>query len=239
MTIPYTGVTFLFGSFVFFFLARRFRQVYKKELNFVARNFSLSFFCFGLRYSIAGALSLFLVQEQTIWRIFNPIQNFFTFFGLVLLSHTIVKVRLLRFGFIYTLFISILSALFLVLIILYPPLYYFENGFLAWKPGLAVGLIGSLVIFLVIIPLGVTFLQMARKTDDRVVKIRSLGIGLAAFWLILPVILDYFIINILKLDVRYSELNYFILFLILLITIFLTYRPHPAGALSSRQTRVP
>lgn len=225
--IPFTGLNFLFGSFVLAFLAVRFHRAYRTENNRVAKIFVIIFFCLGMRYLSEGIPAVFFMGNQDNWRILYFASSVFTVAGLVFIGYASAFVKFQKFVKPYTGFLVFLALIILSLYTIYPPDYFFINGFLSWKVNLWLGLGYFILLILTVIPLGVVFLRLAVETQDKRTKIRSIGLGLVSLLLILPAITDVFFISVLKLSPMYADIGYFFSFLILLITLLLTYKPLP------------
>lgn len=222
MIIPTTGIVFLFGAFVYLYLSRKFYQCFKLENNRVAKLFSYSFFLIGLNYIVSGIPCLLLVENQSIWRIISPIYFFLIGGGWMLLAYTVFSFKFQKYSkIIGILFVSVFITL--SPFIFKTPHYFFVEGALDWEIESSLWFLGILIYPLIIIPLMVIFFQEARRAIDRKIKIRSLGFGLALIWILLGMITDFFLITILKLHPVYSDLNYFIVFSILAITLIFTW----------------
>lgn len=93
MTIPISGIVFIFGAFVYIYLSRRFWRCYKAENNVVAKLFSYAFFLLGTYSVVVGIPSLLLIENQTIWRIIAPIYAFLLGGGYLIIGYTVGYIR--------------------------------------------------------------------------------------------------------------------------------------------------
>lgn len=229
MIIPTTGIVFFFGAFVFIYLARRFWQCYKLENIRIAKFFSYSFFLIGLNYIVLGIPCLLLIESQIVWRIVAPIYFFLVIGGWLLFGYAVFSVLPERFNrfkrIIGALFLMILIPTTSVFLIFYPPHYFYTDGTLDWEIESILVLPALIIMPLIVIPSVIIFFQEAKKAKDKKTKIRSLGFGIALIFMITGVIIDLFLITVLKLHPIYSDLNYFIVFLILAITLIITWGP--------------
>jgi len=121
--------------------------------------------------------------------------------------------------------LSIITITAIGLFIVSPPTYFYINGSLGWEIEPIIGIISFLPIVLAVIPVGIVFFQEARRAEDKRVKIRAFGLGLAMCWGIFPSIMDFILGNFFKIPPLYSDLSYLGCFLFLFITILLTWKP--------------
>ena len=229
MVIPTTGIVFLFGAFVYIYLARRFWNCYKLENNNTAKLFSYAFLSFGLGYFIQGAVSLLLIESQSVWRIISPLFGVCMAGGYGIITYAAARIKFQE----SLLFVKTLFPLILILIcipgiiffILSPPIYFYTDGTLNWeiKSEVAPLIFGVSSLFIVFS--ATVFFREAKKIQDKKGKIRAFGLGLALLWLIVAMVTDFFLLTILKVHPIFSDLNYSIMFLILAITLILTWSP--------------
>jgi len=229
MIIPTTGIVHLFGAAVLIFLASRFYRYYKAENNYVAKLFSYSFFLIGLSYIFSGIPSLLLIKNQIIWRISVPVYTFLLIGGWLVLAYILAYTKFRKYTWLIVGPISIFFIAIVISFITHPPFYFFIDGSVNWEIESLLGLMMFPAVLLLIIPMGISFFQQARRAEDRRVKIRAVGLGLAICWMVIPVIFDFFLLSIFRVHPIYSDLTYFIFFLVLLVTVLLTWgRPQPA-----------
>lgn len=229
-TIPLTGINFLIGSVIYFYLARRFYKCHKSEQNQVAKFFSWSFLLLGLNYLIVACPCLFLIDSAKVWRFIDPFRILFMFSGFFLMIYTVVYLTSKRYLPLITVILAIVAVSFSLLAFLNPPSYFFVDGILDWElgsrlTGQLTGALYSVFILMVMLPVMVFFFRQARRVESKQVKIRSIGLGLFMLWSILGGLTDMFLITTMGLHPIFSELNYFIVFIILLFTMVKTWVP--------------
>ncbi len=225
MVIPTTGIVFLFGVLVYFYLSWKFRKVYKKENNNTAKWFSYAFLLQGIYYLLQGVLALFLVDNPQIWRIVDPIRISITVISYLIIGYAIFKTAYPRFTPYFIFFIFTSGMLSVVLFIIYPPSYFYINGSMSWswQVGLITKTINMISVFAVLLTFIFFFFREAKRTEDKSVKIRSLGLGLFFFLWIVSGMTDTVLCTVFNLNPVYSDLNYLITFLILAITLVKTW----------------
>lgn len=223
MPIPTTGLVFFFGAFVFIYLARKFQKLYKSENNLVARNFSYGFLFLGLYYFIDGLPSLFLIADQAVWRIIAPVYTFFISTGWSIIIYTVFSSKFKNLSKLVA--VSMLSFVIFNtgVVIFYPPYFFFSGGSLDWEvgPAFTLSIFSTLPLLIILL---VIFFQQARITQDKTTKIRSFGLGLFIIWTLLGMINDFFLTTVLNLPAVSSDINNFIVFSILAITLIKTWK---------------
>ncbi len=231
MVIPITGLVFLFGSFVFLYLSRKFYSCYKEENNQIARYFSYGFFSIGLSYLIEVIPCLLLIEDHFVWRIVAPLYIFLYTAGWTLFAYTVFSNKFPK----YSKIISFL--LFFVLIttvssyLSQVPNYYYTDGSLNWEPLFGSNLqrfslvLSNLATFLLLIPLIIIFFSEAKKMNDIKIKIRSLGFAVALIFLFISIITDLVFVTILKVHPGYSDLVYLLMFSALASTLIYSWFP--------------
>ena len=226
MIIPTSGIAFFFGAFVYIYLGRRFWRCYKAENNTVAKLFGYAFFLIGTYSLVIGIISLLLIKNQAIWRIIAPIYAFLLGGGYLIIGYTVGYIRFRKYlpFYITLLLVGLISIV--TLYIIYPPSYFYTDGSLNWKINLPImGLVIPIFVMMIIIPSIIIFFQEAKKAENKKVKIRSLGFGLALSAAFFGMISDFFLITVFGLHPIFSDLNYFIISLILLLTLVPTWTP--------------
>ncbi len=233
MVIPTTGIVFLFGAFVFIYLSRRFYQCYKAENNRVAKLFSYSFFLIGLNYIVSGIPSLLLIESHDFWKFIAPSYFCFLAAGWILLGFTVFSNRLPKYAKIIGIVASLIFIISVLPFFFQVPNYYYTDGALSWDFGQSTEFpqlffISLATIPFALFPLIIIFFWEARKTTDKKAKIRSLGFGIALGFMFLGTIIDSFLLTLMKVHPIYSDLNYFVIFIVLAITLlFSWFSPRP------------
>lgn len=226
MTIPITGIVFLFGAIVYIFSSHKFYQCWKRENNYIAKLFAYAFFLLGLHWFLNVIPCLMFIGDQAlIWRIIDPARIFFLFTGITILGYTMSYIRFPKYKWLAVILLSTITITAIWLFIISPPTYFYINGSLGWEIEPIIGIISFLPIALTVVPMGIVFFQEARRAEDKRVKIRAFGLGLAMCWGIFPSIMDFILGNFFKIPPLYSDLSYLGCFLFLFITILLTWKP--------------
>jgi len=227
-TIPTTGLVFSFGAFVYLYLSRKFYQCYKAEDNRFAKLFSYSFLLLGLNYLITSVPCLLLVEDEAVWRIVAPIYSMLTGAGWMLFIYAVFSAKWPRYAKLIGGALLFFMLIFSSIYVFNSPHYFFVDGTLNWEIGS--GPLTALFSFfsLLLIPTIMIFFKQFRETQDKRIKIRSMGFILAIASIFTGGIIDFFVITFLKVHPVYSDLNYFIVFSILALTLIFTwFKPRP------------
>ena len=228
ITIPTTGMVFIFGAFVYLYLSGKFYQCHRAENNRIARLFSYSFLLIGLNYLICSIPCLFLIEDQAVWKIVAPIYGILTGAGWFLFFYAVMSTRFPQYTKLIGGLLFGLMLIFAPMFLVNTPHYFFVDGVLDWEVNSLLWVsFFSLFPFLTI-PAIIIFFKQFKEAEDKKIKIRSLGFALATVWLLSGAVTDFFLITFLKVHPIYSDLNYFIVFSILAITLIFTwFRPMP------------
>lgn len=218
-----TGLLYLYGAFIFIYLGRRFYLCYRRENNYIAKLFGIAFFSIGINYFVNSIPSLFLIDEPAVWKIVAPIYVFFMGTGWLIMCYAIVYSRMktkpsLGLNFLKILFLVIL-ILTVMSYIIFPPRYFYIDGVLSWESSSSLIFFMFPIILIVSIYGIIFFFQEAKKAKDKTVKIRSFGLGMTMFLMLLTAFADFILLSIFKLHPIYSDLNYSIMLTILAITL--------------------
>jgi len=230
MVIPTTGLTFLFGAFVFLYLGRRFYQSYKIERNPTAKLFSYSFLSIGFGYFIGGMTTLFLIDSRTVWRVVDPIYAGFLSGGWTLLAYVVFSNTFPKYSKIFAILLFILFITSVLPFCFNVPRYYYRDGALDWELVLAsplwyLSLITYFTSPFIQISLAVILFRQAKRAVDKKVKIRSLGLGIAICLSFTALIMDFIIITVFKVHPVYDDLNYLLMFSALALALLFTWFP--------------
>jgi len=224
MIIPTTGIVFLIGAAVYFYLSDRFYRFYKKETNNTAKWFSFAMFFQGLYFLLEGFTSLFLIDSTEIWSIVDPLRIGSLALAYLMMICAVVRVVFPKFLPLFIFAYLILGAYAISVFVNHPPVMFYTGGTLNWE---IEPQISAVLIFLLLlnIPFVVFFLKEAKKAKDRKSKIRALGLGLMFFLWIVSGLIDALLITYFELSPIYSDLNYLITFLVIGITLIKTWGP--------------
>lgn len=230
MVIPTTGLIFLFGVFVYFYLSIKFYHCYKEENNRIARFFSYGFFLIGMNYVVIAAPCLFLIENGNIWRFLAPFYVGFMTGGWTLIGYAVFSSVIVQYSKIIGIFMSFLVLLSIIPFLFYTPTYFFVDGVLDWSFELGLGLASFFFIPFVITPIILSsmiiiFLFQAKNAKDKKVKLRSSGIALAMFFMLLGMFVDLILITIGDVHPVYSDLIYLIIFTVLAFTLIFSWFP--------------
>lgn len=223
MVIPTTGLVFLFGSFIYFYLSRRFLVLYKKENNGTAKFFGYGFLFLGLNYLVAGVPALFLIESPAIWRLLTPLYSFFMALGWGTILYSVVSQQFKKYSKIYLFLYGIYVFLYASRLVSSPPNYYYVDGVLSWDISMSVLFPMIFLLPFIFVVLITFFFNKARKTNDPKTRIRSFGLALAASLFLLNCFIDFILLSFLKLHPVFSDLNYLITFSTLALTLIFTW----------------
>ena len=224
MDIPTTGIIFTFGTFIYFFLSWRFQRYHKLEENYIARIFSFSFMFLGLGNLIVAVPCLFLNNDVSLWRIIAPLQLVFISMGYLLILYNVLWSKIKEYAVYIVAFILVIVIYGMFLQITHPSVYFFTDGVLNWKPN-PVMQIFSPALLLFAVPSILFFFYEAKRTTDKRTRTRAFGLGLMVTWMIVTALMDLFLLTVLKVHPIYSDLNYLLMYLIIVITLILTWGP--------------
>ncbi len=225
MTLPITGMVFLFGSFVFLYLSRKFWLTYKSEKNFVAQLFSYSFLSIGIGYLVATPPCMLLVDSPNLWRFVYPLYVFLISVGYLTIISIAARERLRRYFKPILFFLVAVMLIGELAVIISPPSYFFEDGSLNWRASHSMGSLVVVFLLFLLIPTITFFFQEGKKAKDTKAKIRAFGLGIALSDFILSGIIDYFLLNFFHVHPGYSDLNLAVMFSIIALTLIITWGP--------------
>jgi hypothetical protein len=225
MILPISGIIHTFGFLVMFFLAYRFLRYGKSENNVIGKFFGYGFFFVALSRFFLGFPSLFFLKDYNTWAIFESIERFFLLIGVIILGYIIYYVMFPKYTKKFTIFFVLISIIIMVGFIINPPTTFVNNnGILIWEnPPIFPSVLNFLLITLVLIPGIIVFYKEARSADVKKAKIRAIGITSAMAIVFIPGLLDFFVLPAFKVNPFYSEITYFLFYLILAMVIVFTY----------------
>jgi len=230
MTIPTTGLISLFGVFVYFYLSIKFYRCYKEEDNRIAKFFSYGFFLIGLNYVVETAPILFFIDDLGVWRILAPFYVCFMTSGWVLIAYAVFSSVLPSYSKAIGVFFSCIVLLSVFPFLFYTPKYFYVNGVLDWSfesiPHVAPFFFVPFVFTpLILSSMIIIFFLKAKNAQNRKVKIRSLGLAIAMFFMLLGMFVDLILITVGDVHPVYSDLNYLVVFTILAFTLIFSWFP--------------
>lgn len=229
--IPTSGLIFLFAVFVYFYLSIKFYRCFKEENNRIAKFFSYSFFLIGLNYIVMAVPSLFLIENRSIWRVASPLYVFFMAAGWIVLAYAVFSEKYPKRSQIAAVLFSFICLLSVLPFVFYAPNYFFTDGVLNWnfeitnKNILLFFIPFAVTPVFIFIPLAVIFFLKAKNTDDKKLRMRSLGFALSMSFVMIGMAVDVVLLNILNVHPVYSDLNYLIMLTILAVTLIFTWFP--------------
>lgn len=230
ITIPTTGLIYLFGVFVFFYLSIKFYRCYKEENNRIARLFSYSFFLIGLNYVVIAAPALFLIESHDVWRILAPLYISFVSVGWLLMGYAVLSSVFPKYSKVIGIFLFLIYLMSIIPFSIYTPSYFYIDGVLDWSFDMS-----SKLSFLFFTPfiatpfvfssLIIIFFSQAKNAKDKRARIRSLGLGIAMSFMLLSMFTDFILITMTDLHPVYSDLNALIVFAILAFSLIFSWFP--------------
>lgn len=229
-TIPTTGLIYLFGTFIYLYLSRRFYQCYKEENNRTAKFFSYSFFLVGMNYLVTAIPTLFLIDSQSVWRFISPLYVFFISAGWFVLGYVVFSQKLPRYSKTIAIIFSYLVLVSIVPFIFYTPTYFYTDGVLDWDfqmnfESLFLFLVPYIISPIFLVLLIIIFFLQAKRASEKKVRIRSFGFALSLSFIIIGMLIDATLLNSANVHPLYSDLNYLIMFTTLAITLIFTWFP--------------
>lgn len=226
MVFPISGAVHFFGFFALLSFAIKSFLLAKKELNKIALFFGIGFCLISLSRLFLAIPSLMFLEKQKLWFVFEMIERSFLVIGFSFLGYAIfLPTRLKRhINKIFVLFILI-SIIIVLGFYFHPPEYFIEkNGILNWRNVPFVFVIINFIFVLFISGCAIfLFLREFYRSNSKKVKARSLVIALVFVWAILPAILDFFVVPLFNIAPIVSEINYFICYFLILLTIIIGY----------------
>jgi hypothetical protein len=97
----------------------------------------------------------------------------------------------------------------------------FQNSAL----GLVFGILRSLLLAIAFIPMAVVMIQKARQGEDKLMRRRSLGLGIILLGGMLIGFLDFIIVGFLNFNIIYRDITTCITAVVILIVVILTQKP--------------
>lgn len=217
---PITGTIYFFGSLIMFFLGWRFLRYGKKENNKIAKFFGYGFLLLVIHRFFLAIPSLIFLENQRIWLIFELISRIAIVSALVTFGYIIYYIKFPKQVRKITIFFAIVALTIVISTIFFPPYYFFKNGVLNWQPSLLPSILTFLLAFIIAISGAILFFQEATATKDREAKMRSIGLGLVPVWFLISGTIDLLLTRINQL---YSDINFAVGVIILLLILILTY----------------
>jgi len=183
MKIPTTGIVFLYGAFVLFFISYRFLRLYKKTKNIFSQLFSIAFLSFGFGFLTVGGMYLLLIKDEFLWETLGKFFGGFNILGFGVLGITFFVITKPKAKELFMILFSILTLL--SLLFSPPPPHLYKNGTITWeeKEMGKLSLFGKICFFILalssIVPTAIYFLFHARKSKEEKARKRTFIWGIS------------------------------------------------------------
>jgi hypothetical protein len=105
-----------------------------------------------------------------------------------------------------------------------------EWGSISWNfrnstLGLVFGILRSLLLAIAFVPMAVVMIQQGRKGEDKLMRRRSLGLGIILLGGMLIGFLDFIIVGFLNFNIIYRDITTCIMAVVILVVVILTQKP--------------
>jgi len=222
---PVTGTIQLFIFLILIYLAYRFYRVSLSEKNFISKFFSLVFILFGLIFFILGLPAIFLIENQSIWKIVVISTCLLQFLSAGVIGYIIFYLSFPRISPKWGYLLSLVEIPLVLPSIIYPSFYSFGSyGVANLEIDPLAGALRYVGILIFIIPAGIVFLRQAVSAKDKRIRIRAFGLGASFLGFTAVYLSDFILVNIFKLNSIIGDLLLAGSFLILLLILILTPR---------------
>jgi len=226
MVLPVSGIVHLFGFFVILLFGLRSLFIAKKENIKIALFFGIGFVLLALGRLFLATPALLFLEDKVIWFWCEIIQRSSLVIGFAFLGYAIFLGTFLK-KHVNKIFVFLLLISFIIIIgfFLNPPHYFIrENGVLDWENIPVVFAFLNFIYILILCIFAIfIFLKEAYLARDKKIKVRSLILALVFFWVILPALFDFIVVPFLKVNPIVSEINYFICYFLILMSVVIGY----------------
>ncbi len=202
MAFSFTGLAYLLGFFALGLLSYRFFQYWCQEKNNkVAEIWFYLTSIFAIFMFITAVGGLFFAANAAILKITAVIAAFLQSFAFACIAYLIVYSKFPKFSphlaFTVFLILGFISTISTAIIPFYP--YLDESRGIIWDIQLIPSILRTALFLITFLPLIIILANQFKNSNDRGMKIRSLGIILILVFGILLALSDFLLENILKL----------------------------------------
>lgn len=224
MIFPVSGAVQLFGFFTLLIFAIRCFLLSRKEINKISLFFGIGFLLLSLSRLFLAIPCLVFLENKKWWFIFELLERSFLVGGFSFLGYGIfLPTKLGKYiNKIFLIFILVSISIIIGFYLRPPEFFIRENGVLDWKNiPFFPAIINFVFIFFLSISAVFLFIREFYLAVSNKVKARSLTMALVFLWAILPAIFDFFAIPLLNINPLISEINYFICYFLILLTVII------------------
>lgn len=226
MTFPISGFVQFFGFVALLSFATRAFFAASKEKNKEGLFLAFGFLFLSLSRLLLAFPFLLFLKNQSFWYLFEISERFFLLLGFSFIGYEVFYSTRLKKHIRKIIFLFLFICLIIMIDFAFsPPFYFFrENGILDWKnPPLLASILNFLFILTISVSGIVIFLRNFLHANSKKVKTRSLILSLVFLWSIFPAIFDFFAVPIFHLTPLISEINYFVCYFLILVTLISGY----------------
>jgi len=231
MNYSFTGIAYLTLFLALGFLTYRFFQYWKREKDLVSKLllfFAVLFTLFAFIKTIGG---LFFANNQTFLIGTINAGTFIQALAFAVIAYFIIYIKFPQispwWGFLPIFILGLVATVLSITTPSYP--FLEESGVINWGfQTLLLSILRFFLFFVTFIPAIIIFLQQFKTSKDPYAKRKSLGIFLSLIFSLVVSLLDFLLINLLKLDPIWRDVGFIAIGIILFITLLLTLpRPLP------------
>jgi len=241
MNYSFTGFAYLTLFLALGFLTYRFFQYWRRERDLLSKlflSFTGLFALFAFIMTIGG---LFFANNQTFLAGTIIASAFIQALAFAVIAYFIIYVKFPKispwWGFIPVLILGLVAAVFTATTSFYP--FLEESGAMNWGVPSAIDTVSILrffLFFVTFLPGVIIFFQQFKTSKDHYVKRKALGLTLTLIIALVVTLLDFLLVNFLKLDPIWRDIGFIVIGIILFITLLSTL-PRPLSKSSYYYTK--
>lgn len=226
MAFSFTGLSFLIGSIVVFFLTVRFFRYWMQERSLTGRMLFFFALFFLIFFALTAVLTLFFARSTFVLKLTVIIAIFLqgialSFLGYLLLRLKIPSISPLM-GPACILLLSGASAI-LAILIPFAPRLDEGNLVIQWNAPLVVSMPRMFIFFVTLLPLAWVFFQEYRITQDSKSREKALGMAVVMVMGFLMSSFDFVLEQVFGLSEVVSDIFLNVTFAILLVVVLFPF----------------
>lgn len=230
MSYSITGIAYLILLFVLGYLFYRLFHYWKKERDAASKQALYIVFFFGLFVLNATISGLFFADNPIILEKAAKANVFIQAFAFAVVAYHFVYLKFSRIspwvGFIPIFILGLVAAILTLVYLQFSPFLEASGsinwGFSSSSMAVPVLLLRTIISLVTLIPLIIIFLLQFKNSENRLIRRKSLGIGLVFLFVLIGALLDFLFIRIFNLDPIWRDIVFIICGAILLLTLILT-----------------
>jgi len=240
MNYSFTGFAYLTLFLALGFLTYRFFQYWRRERDLLSKLFLFFTGLFALFSFMKTIGGLFFANNQTFLIGTINAGAFIQALAFAAIAYFIIYVKFPKispwWGFIPVLILGLVAAVLNIAAPSYP--FLEESGAINWgfSPLGSLLFLRFFLFFITFLPGVIIFFQQFKTSKDPYVKRKSLGIALSLVFTILVTLLDFLLVNFLKLDPIWRDTGFIVIGITLFITLLLAL-PRPLSESSYYYTK--